>query len=123
MFRGHSVEIRRMPVHFAYSAQDLIVSPENDRSCRIFHIIEHLTFSAINTGTVTQLLQMAVADRRDHSDIGTRDLREHGHFSESTDTHFQNSSFVFRPDSENSERQSYMIVEITGCLQHIKARA
>ena len=48
---------------------------------------------------------MAKSDVGEYADVGLSHFAKAGHFTEITDTHFQNSNFVFFPDTEDGQRK------------------
>ena len=70
-----------------------------------------------NTISVSQILQMAGTDIRDHAGVRSCNLRKSGHLTEITDPHFQNCNFISITQTENCERQTKFIVKVALCFQ------
>ena len=61
---------------------------------------------------VAQKLQMAVADIGDDHDIRARHGRKPVHLAKIRYAHLKHRYLMAFPDSENGERQTYLVVEI-----------
>ena len=68
-----------------------------------FQIFKNFGFRFQHTVSVTQVLQMAGANIRDHTGIGSCNLRKSGHLTKIADSHFQNCDLILVTKAEYGE--------------------
>ena len=75
-------------------------------------MLKHLCLRVQHTLARTEILQVALTDVRDHTDIRIRDLPEPVHLPEIGNSHLQNRDLMLTLDPEDRQRKTDLVIEI-----------
>ncbi len=112
-----SEEMRPVPPDLPQRNQFVIFPVQADLAVRS-HIIKNLRLCPQNAISVNQIVQMALADIGDHTNVRPGHFAQAVHFPEFADAHLHHSHLMLFPDVQQCQRHAYLIVEIAFCLQN-----